>query len=302
MNELRRSTECMSDLVLDRLLSNELGAAAAGLARAHLAACSGCAARHAELVADRAQFARGAPGLAELLSASSHPLGAGGAVGSSGASRASPPPSIPSAASSSSGERAHVGKARRAPRVWAGFSLAAAAAVALGVGLRELDRGDEEAARARDRGDAPSAPLAGPAMGGVRTKGAAVALGFVVRRAGVIRDGHSGDVLHPGDVLRFTLGSSHPGYAAVWGIDARGGVVALAEGRALAPVAAAQRQVLPGAFELDESVGGEQLVAVLCERSLSIAEISAALQAAPAATRLPSGCVSDSVPIRKERP
>ncbi|HTV23203.1 MAG TPA: hypothetical protein VMG12_31155, partial [Polyangiaceae bacterium] len=183
----------------------------------------------------------------------------------------------------------------RTSRVWAGLSLAAAAAVALGVGLRGLDRGERDATSG-ERADGA------PAANGTRTKGGAVALGFVVRRAGITREGQAGVVLHPGDVLRFTLGASRAGYAGVWNLDAAGGVTALIEGDALVPVTAEQRQVLPGAAELDASLGDERLVAVLCERPLSNAEVGAALAASAEATRLPPGCQSDSVPIRKERP
>jgi hypothetical protein len=57
----RRSPECASDLVLDRLALGELGPGERPALEAHLAACSDCAQASARLAAERARFAAEAP-------------------------------------------------------------------------------------------------------------------------------------------------------------------------------------------------------------------------------------------------
>ncbi|HTV20370.1 MAG TPA: zf-HC2 domain-containing protein, partial [Polyangiaceae bacterium] len=80
MSELGRSPECVSDLALDRLLSGELTGTPARAVRAHLAGCSACEARRAELAADREAFAAGVPPLDALIGAQAPAPGTSGAV------------------------------------------------------------------------------------------------------------------------------------------------------------------------------------------------------------------------------
>jgi hypothetical protein len=246
------------------------------------------------------RFAERVPELGALLATPPRPAASMRAPSSPAATAAAPASPGPSPLSLF--ERARDRRARRS-RVWAVVSFAVAAVVALGVGLRGLERdSDESGGRAVRDEAARDGAAQDAASSGFRSKGGGLALGFVVRRAERDSEGHAGDVLHPGDVLRFTLGSSRAGYAGVWGIDAKGSVSALGSAEALVPVAAGPRQVLPGAVELDDTLGEERLVAVLCAHPLSIAELSAALAAPANAVRLPPGCSSDTLPIRKARP
>jgi hypothetical protein len=245
----RRGDECASDLQLDQLLCAELSGGAERAVRAHLAGCSACAGRHAELEAERARFREQAPPFEALL--------------------ASP-------ASERSIRR------RRSPAPWLSrIALPAAAVLALGVGLTAL---------LRERAPEPE---------GTRRKGSGAAFGFVVRRGEHTFAGESGQVLQPGDVLRFTLSSRVSSYAGVWGVDALGRVSPYQSRAQLAPVPAGQRQPLPEAAELDESLGQERLIAVVCSQPLPAGEIGAALALDPSAPRLPAGCASESLVIVK---
>ena len=177
-----------------------------------------------------------------------------------------------------------------APRL-SRFALPAAALLALGVGLTALLRERSESSRQ------PSLTA-----DSTRTKGSGVAFGFVVRRGERTFAGEPGQVLQPGDVLRFTLSSARPIYAGVWGVDALGRVSPYQTSEQLALVPAGQHQALPEAAELDESLGAEQLIAVLCSRPLPASEVGPALGADPCAPRLPEGCASESLAIVKAAP
>lgn len=248
----RRGAECASDLQLDRLCTAELSPAVERALRAHLASCSACALRHAELEAEREGFAEQEP--------------------------------VPEALLASPAQRRGAGRAR-AP--WLGrLVLPAAAVLALGVGVTAL---------LRERSEPPEpSPVES-----TRSKGSGAAFGYVVRRGERTFAGEPGQVLQPGDVLRFTLSSALPGYAGVWGVDALGRVSPYQTSAQLALIPAGQQQALPEAAELDESLGAERLIAVVCAHPVPASEIGAALAAAPGAPRLPDGCASESLAIVK---
>jgi len=255
----QRHPECLPDLSLDQLLSHELPPALERAAQTHLAECSSCSARHAELVAERANFAEQMPTLDALLGPRAESLGK---------------PARP-----------------RSSRTWLNLALSAAAVLALGVGLGRL----LEDERGRD-------PIATRGEPDTRTKGSGVAFGFVVRRGGNTLAGDAAQVLHPGDVLRFTLSSARPVYAGVWGIDALGRPSLYQAQPELSLVQAGQRQALPEAVELDESLGEEHLVLVYCETAAPTLAITSALGASPEAPQLPAGCNRESLGIRKALP
>jgi hypothetical protein len=174
-------------------------------------------------------------------------------------------------------------------RRWlARLALPAAAVVALGIGFSSL---------LRER-PAPSLPVV---LETTRTKGAGAAFGFVVRRGEHNVAGEDGEVLHPGDALRFTLSSGTDVYAAVWGIDSLGHASLYQRSPELAFVPAGRRQPLPEAVELDETLGQERLVAVFCATPRAASEITAALTSADP-PRLPAGCGSESIAILKALP
>jgi hypothetical protein len=171
------------------------------------------------------------------------------------------------------------------------FVLPVAALLALGVGLGTLLR-------------APGEPARGPEVADTDTRGqgSRAAFGFVVRRGDRIFAGEPGQVLHSGDVLRFTLSSASSRYAGVWGVDALGRPSPYQGGQQLALLPAGPHQPLAEAVELDDSLGEERLVAVFCSRQLPASEITAALAASPSAPQLPVECASESLAIVKAPP
>ena len=68
------------------------------------------------------------------------------------------------------------------------------------------------------------------------------------------------------------------------------------------PVSAGERQLLPGAVELDDVLGEERLYGVVCARAEHLSELEEAIQRDPAGPRLPAGCEVDHHVLRKERP
>jgi hypothetical protein len=129
---------------------------------------------------------------------------------------------------------------------------------------------------------------------GVRRKGG-LALRFYVRRDGGVTAGASGDVLAPGDEVRFSISSDRPGYLVVGSVDAGGHVtifVPEATATRAAPVDAGSDRLLAGAFALDDTLGPELVIAFLCAEPIAVADARAALAAtAPA---LP-GCQVDRI-------
>ena len=258
----QRAPGCLSDLRLDRLLSHELSGAEEQATQAHLAGCAVCEGRRAELLADRGRFATEAPPLEALLA-----------------------PSLPRAVPLRAGSAPGGGSRRW----WSSLALPAAALLVLGIGFARLLRDAEP-------GSAP-APAAA-----TRTKGGGPIFGFVVRRAERSFVGEDGQVLHPGDVLRFTWSSATPMYVGVWGIDALGQPSPYQLGPELALLPAGQRQPLPEAAELDDSLGPEQLLAVYCTTPVTAAAVSRALGTSVQAPPLPGDCRSQVLHIVKALP
>jgi hypothetical protein len=121
--------------------------------------------------------------------------------------------------------------------------------------------------------------LRGPVEPGVRTKGTGLTLELIARRA----DGRiealpaTGGRASPGEALRFKIRSARAAHVAVVGLDAAGVATAYAPSSGAAPsVAAATDTLLDGSVVLDETLGPERVVAVACERALSVDELVAA--------------------------
>lgn len=261
----RRSQGCASDLRLDRLLVGELSPSEVRALEAHLAACARCAARRRELAAEYASFAHNAVPFEALAAAMRE--------------RA---PSFRARAAPRSGSRPRALVLRR---VWAAVALAAA--IGLGVLL---------VPRARLDVDRPITPNAGE----TRTKGAPLpSLRVHVRRAGAVFVWGAGEPLRPGDALRFELSASAPGHAAILARDAVGAVSVY---HGWAPVVAGEGQLLPGAVELDESLGRERVYAVWCARQGSLEGLLEAVRRAPEKPELPADCGLATYAFDKERP
>lgn len=149
------------------------------------------------------------------------------------------------------------------------------------------------------RGEAPSERLkgAGPGQGGA-------AWGAWVLHDGAVRRAGPGEVVAPGDALRFAVTAPAPGYVAVLSLDpaGRASVYFPAGARAepVAPGAEGAEVALPLATRLDATLGEERLYALYCQAPVELEPVRAALEgagrleagAAPGgdAAAAPAGC------------
>lgn len=125
-----------------------------------------------------------------------------------------------------------------------------------------------------------------PAVDEVRTKGDGAALSFHVLHDGVARAGRDGEVVAPGDRLRFTVRVAEDAHVVVLGRDASGAVSVYA-----GPAAVARgERPLADAVELDDVLGDERLFLFACAAPPAIDALKAAVATdAPRA----EGCVVD---------
>jgi hypothetical protein len=232
---LRTSGRCCSDLRLDRLLCGELDDGDARALRAHLEASPRCAARLAELQADRDAFVA-APAPLRLID--------GGAAGAATATTAATSPTTARTASTSS----------RGARLYALLPvLAAAAGLVFAV----------QTTTTTSDGDV------------VRTKGTAPRVLLHGKRGEVVRPLGAGDVVFAGDLLRLDVGTAGPRHVGVVGVDHDGVSAWIpADGDALVHVGGAPAP-LPTAVALDEAptAGVLQIVVWACEAPTSMAAL-----------------------------
>jgi hypothetical protein len=135
-----------------------------------------------------------------------------------------------------------------------------------------------------------------------RTKGSG-ALGFYVKRGEDVRAGGSGEVLHPGDAVQFTYRGQSSGYLAIFGVSGEDVSVYYPTGERAA-VWSAERPDVPQSTVLDEVLGPEVFVSVLCPDPVQVREVQRAL-AASAAVRdrfAVATCQVDTVTVEKRQP
>jgi hypothetical protein len=266
------SPDCVSDLRLDQLRVAELSDAQATAIREHLSNCAECHQRYALLCEDAARFGQHGPSFEKLISGAASQL----RTADPQAARSLPSRCQPSATS-------------RRFAIWASFAAAAGLVLLIAQGLREQERG------------AQSIPTsnASSELATERTKGASASFDFVVRRGEHTVLGIAGMALYPGDRLRFTVSASRAMHWGVWGVDAGGQVSAYATSARLMQVSAGRQVALPQTVELDDSAGHEHIVAVFCEGAQASDTIQRALADNIQAPRLPPGCGSETVEVRK---
>jgi hypothetical protein len=243
-----RAEGCLSDLTLDRLLDGELGdGAEAHAATAHLAACTRCRARRAEIEAVPAQEPD-----ARWLQA--HEPDAPREINRKAGRREGDP---------GSGPRSRVFPPSRLPvQIRAVGALALAAAAALVLYLRAA--GGDGAAT-------------------TRIKGSQLGLELLVRREG----GPPGPLLpderlRAGDVLGFRVRSAKAGFLTIVGVDGAGQVTRYAPQGEAAPAAelAPGQRVLEESVVLDGARGEETGLALLCPARADAERAPAAAAAA----------------------
>jgi hypothetical protein len=117
-----------------------------------------------------------------------------------------------------------------------------------------------------------------------RRKGSEVALGMYVQHEGFVRRAAPGEVVSPGDALRFTATS--PGaYVAVLSLDPRGVASIYFP---IAAIPAGTDVALPSATRLDDTVGEERIVALFCDAPVDLEPVRASLGRGRLAA--PDGC------------
>lgn len=142
------------------------------------------------------------------------------------------------------------------------------------------------------------APEPAPEIG-ERRKGAPT-LRFHVRRGDAVLEGAPGEVLRPGDAIRFGYSWSEGGALAVLSRDGAGVTsVYFPQGQVMPTVAAGEAVDLPGATLLDDVTGPETFYGVFCARPVALERLRDAVEADPDAPRLPGECVIDRVRVEK---
>lgn len=146
-----------------------------------------------------------------------------------------------------------------------------------------------------------------------RLKGQGFAVTLVVKRqSGEVEHAEPGVRVSPQDAVRFVLSSRRAGYYAVLGVDAAGKVSRYypdpeAGGAALAVLGEGRGQLLAGSVILDDTLGPEVFIAVLCERDLGVKALEEAAAAAHVAAKgdvrslppLQAGCLEDHFLVEK---
>jgi hypothetical protein len=150
-------------------------------------------------------------------------------------------------------------------------------------------------------------PLAPDAM--FRAKGAPFQLALVVRSPdGAVEGLVPGGPVSPGDELRFQISTDRPGHLAILGIDSAQQITSYLTAEPTLPAFPAGRdQLLEGSVVLDDTLGAERIVAVLCPQARELSAVVELARAALVRARgevsklepLGSGCEETSVQIDK---
>ena len=106
-------------------------------------------------------------------------------------------------------------------------------------------------------------------------------------------------MVHPGDRLRFRVTARRGGHVLVAGIDSRGEayVCAPSDGRSQA-LTAGETTTLADAVELDDVLGSERIVAIVCPEPFRFDEIATRLHADDLGDA-GDGCQRDSLVLLK---
>ena len=136
---------------------------------------------------------------------------------------------------------------------------------------------------------------------GVRSKGPQ-SIGFYVKHGDGVRRGAHGEVVEPGDALRFLYTSEEDGFIAVLSVDAaqRGAIYYPDEQANAAAIAAGRDVPLPLSTVLDDVTGPEQIFGVFCASPVELEPLRRALER-DASAAPPPGCRFDQLSIEKRR-
>jgi len=130
-----------------------------------------------------------------------------------------------------------------------------------------------------------------------RSKGSPT-IGFYIQRDGHVSPGASGDLVHPGDILRFTYTSEHATYLALLNADARAATVFHPVSARSLLVDAGRESALDFGVELDQQLGDEHVFGLFCDAPLELEPVRGALEASGHLPDLP-GCRTDTLTLHK---
>ncbi len=124
---------------------------------------------------------------------------------------------------------------------------------------------------------------------------------FHVRRDERVFEGGPGDVLFPGDTVRFAYSWSDDGSIAVLSYDGADVVsVYFPVADVTHEINAGNAMSLPGAVRLDDTLGAETFYGVFCSRRVPVERLRQAVERNSGDPHPPTGCVIDQVRVRKE--
>ncbi len=135
---------------------------------------------------------------------------------------------------------------------------------------------------------------------GTRVKGGRIALRVLVERGGTAHPLAAGDVVHPGEHLRFTLRGHARAHVAVLSLDGAGAasIYVPAAGGDLVLALSSEVSELPGAIELDGTLGSETVFGLACRDAIDLEAVRIGLARDRALTP-PVGCDVDRVVLSK---
>ncbi|HEY6559135.1 MAG TPA: zf-HC2 domain-containing protein [Polyangiaceae bacterium] len=263
LNQLKYAVPlgCVSDLTFDEWRAGELESPELERVEEHLASCEPCRQRHEQLQAEAEDFLTRYPELEGPVSPEKSPVSARAAAGER--------PAVSSVAP----------RSRRLRRwAWAsGTAVAAAAAFFLVLGRAGTGTPDGE----------------------TRLKGGA-RIGFFVSSGGSVRPGRGGQVVHPGDRLRFTVTTPRPVYVAILSLDGAGAAsVYYPTGAESQHLGIVRDQALESSVELDGTLGDERIWGVFCDAPFEIEPLRTALERRRDLPAL-SGCTNDLLGLVKK--
>jgi hypothetical protein len=131
-----------------------------------------------------------------------------------------------------------------------------------------------------------------------RTKGVNHRLGFYVKHETEVRRGDDGEIVEPGDSLRFTYSLESPKHLAIISVDsAKKASVYYPEGQVTSSMPAGQDLALPLAALLDDTLGKEQIYGLFCEDRLTVENVRKSFEAG--GVNVPKGCELEKIAIEK---
>jgi hypothetical protein len=133
---------------------------------------------------------------------------------------------------------------------------------------------------------------------GARSEGSP-SIGFSIQRGDKILRGASGDVVLPGDRIRFTYSSERVAQFALLRASHDRAVVDFPRATTTVPLPAARDAALELEVELDKRAGAEHVFGLFCEAPLELEPVRAALQKDGDLPDVP-GCSVDTVTLQKK--